>query len=91
MDKFITINDSVHDANDCFIQVNIGDKVNPWCGCREISISVSDIAHLIRGGCLYTNDGEYATIIALQRNSFNPNRDKNPDFTDHTGQGDYTN
>ena len=61
------IRDDVHDAADRFEQVNIGDEVNTMWGYRELTLSVSDIAHLFLGGCLYTSDGEYATVIALER------------------------
>ena len=89
--SLVTINDSVHDAFNGCRQVDVGDVVDGLWGYREFTLSASDIAYLLRGGCLYTDDGEYATVIALQRDAFNPNRDQKPDFTNHTGQGDYTN
>lgn len=87
----VTIDETIYDAPLGCEQVDIGDIVDGMWGCREITLSASDIAHLLRGGCLYTEDGEYATVIALERDAFNPNRDMKPDFTDHTGQEDYTN
>ena len=91
MHNLVTITEDIYDMPNEFDQVNVGEQVAPMWGCRELTLSASDIAHLIRGGCLYTDDGEYATVIALQRDAFNPNRDMKPDFTNHTGQGDYTN
>lgn len=91
MDDLVTITEDIYDTPNGFNQVNVGEQVNPMWGYREFTLSASNIAHLLRGGCLYTDDGEYATVIALQRDAFNPNRDMKPDFTNHTGQGDYTN
>lgn len=87
----VKIDETVYDAPNVCRQVDVGDIVDGLWGHREFTLSASDIAHLLRGRCLYTTDGEYATIIALQRDAFNPNRDMKPNFTDHTGQGDYTN
>lgn len=89
--SLVTINEAVYDALDGCRQVDVGDIVDGLLGYRELTLSASDIAHLLRGGCLYTDDGEYATVIALQRDAFNSNRDMKPDFTEHTGQGDYMN
>lgn len=61
------IRDDVHDAVDKFVKVNIGDEVNTMWGYREVTITLADIEHLVKGGCLYTEDGEYATVIALER------------------------
>lgn len=89
--RLILIKDEIHDAPNNVAQVEVGEYVNGMWGYRGITLSSSDIAHLLHGGCLYTDDGEYATVIALQRGAFNLNRDIKPDFTNHTGQGDYTN
>ena len=55
------------DASLAFSRVNIGDTVDGMCGYRELALSVGDIVHLLHGGCLYTNDGEYGTTIVLRR------------------------
>lgn len=89
--SLVTIDETIYDTPSGCEQVDVGDKVNGLWGYRELALSASDIAHLLRGGCLYTDDGEYAMVIALERDAFNPNRDMKPDFTNHTGQGDYTN
>ena len=67
MTEMYKIRDDVHDAVNGFNQVNIGDEVNTMWGYQELTLSVSDITHLLHGGCLYTSDGEYATVIALER------------------------
>lgn len=55
------------DASLAFSRVNVGDTVDGLCGYRECALSIGDIVHLLRGGCLYTNDGEYGTTIVLKR------------------------
>lgn len=55
------------DASLAFSRVNIGDTVDGMCGYRELALSIGDIVHLLRGGCLYTNDEEYGTTIVLKR------------------------
>ena len=67
--SLITIDETVYDALNGCRQVDVGDIVDSLWGYREFTLSASDIAHLLRGGCLYTEDGEYATVIALERNS----------------------
>lgn len=65
------IDDTIYDAVNGFCQVKVGDEVNPMWGDRKLTLSSSDITHLLHGGCLYTSDGEYATVIALERDAFN--------------------
>ncbi len=50
-----------------FTQVNVGDTVDGMWGYRELTISADDIMHLIRGGCLYYSDGEYASVVTLAK------------------------
>lgn len=69
MRNLLTITEDIHDAVNGFTQVNIGDEVDTMWGWEELTITLSDISHLINGGCLYTENGEYATVIALDRNS----------------------
>lgn len=80
--SLVTIDETIYDEPNGCSQVDVGDKVNTLWGYRKLTLSSSDISHLLHGGCLYTDDGEYATIIALQRDSFNSNRDMKSDFTD---------
>ena len=55
------------DAWLAFSRVNVGDTVDGLCGYRECALSIGDIVHLLRGGCLYTHDGECGTTIVLKR------------------------
>jgi hypothetical protein len=44
-------------------RVSVGDEVDEMFGIGSISITQKDIEWLKNGGLLYTNDGEYATLI----------------------------
>lgn len=55
------------DAWLAFSRVNVGDTVDGMWGYRECALSVGDIVHLLRGGCLYTENGEYAMTVVLKR------------------------
>lgn len=66
-----TITNEIHNQPNGFTHVKVGDEVDTKWGYREMTISIKDIVHLLAGGCLYHTDGEYASVIALEREVIN--------------------
>lgn len=58
-----------------FSQVNVGDIVDAMWGYSELAMSIDDIVHLLRGGCLYRENGEYAQVIVLRDEPWMHNAD----------------
>ena len=50
-----------------FSQVNVGDIVDAMWGYSELALSIDDTVHLLRGGCLYRENGEYAQVVVFRR------------------------
>lgn len=68
--------DVFDDARFGFGQVNVGDVVDAMWGYSELALSFDDIVHLLRGGCLYNENGEYAQVIVLKKAPWDIDKDQ---------------
>lgn len=63
--EYKIVEGKVRKGLDRYNRINIGESIDPMWGLRTYVVSMDDLRHLESGGCLYGEDGEYATVIAL--------------------------
>lgn len=65
----IVVGDKGREDGYGFKRVNVGDTVDGLWGYGEYFLSFEDLKHLLCGGALYNEDGEYSRTVRLDEDA----------------------